>query len=545
MFEMWVVGNLLTLALAASGGHAGGVQTVQPASQAREGAEYSGAWEIENVWDAEAEDEFAKWVEAIGLAREQRAFRMAAGLRSPDINPLYTEEDKELRFEADCATLIYSMRAYFAYKTRRPFSFQANKGRRYKAGNRPRVFKNSSQYPDFGRVFRSAMSSVSSGHFRMHATLEGTDTYPVDVSRESIRPGVVYYDPAGHVLLVYRVDSETGEIFMMDGHPDGTLTRKRFNSTFNRGSARFGGGFRAWRHYHIDLSDQETGAVKLVRELNQEAAHYSATAQYRKSYSIDGFELGYHDWVKAMVARDGLYTYPIEGFERRLSAICRDLRVREEVVNAGMDVGMHTKKHPGKMPKNVYRGGPRWKAYSTPALDLKIRAAAVQARGFVVTMMKWAESGDQRLKFEGEASDLYAEYYDAWTSMLESPECTFAYTNSKGDEVVLHVGQVLERLFDLSFDPYNCPELRWGAPILKDNAGSSEFATCPDGKKKLAWYKKETRLRNRTTPLLGRHTPLNRGPSRAPKADIGRLFDCYLAQGPDFLSCHGRRLSGK
>ena len=52
---------------------------------------------------------------------------------------------------------------------------------------------------------------------------------PIVVTPESIRPGVTYYDPGGHVLVVYRVDAATGDIWMMDGHPDGTLTQKKFS----------------------------------------------------------------------------------------------------------------------------------------------------------------------------------------------------------------------------------------------------------------------------------------------------------------------------
>ena len=47
-----------------------------------------------------------------------------------------------------------------------------------------------------------------------------------------------------------------------------------------------------------------------------------------------------------------------------------------------------------------------------------------------------------------------------------------------------------QRLFDFSFDPYQCPERRWGATSVE------ELATCPDGALKQAWYKAERRLRN-------------------------------------------------
>jgi hypothetical protein len=48
------------------------------------------------------------------------------------------------------------------------------------------------------------------------------------------------------------------------------------------------------------------------------------------------------------------------------------------------------------------------------------------------------------------------------------------------------------RLFDFSFDPYHCPERRWGA------TSDTELATCPDNALKRQWYEAERRLRNQT-----------------------------------------------
>ena len=56
--------------------------------------------------------------------------------------------------------------------------------------------------------------------------------------------------------------------------------------------------------------------------------------------------------------------------------------------------------------------------------------------------------------------------------------------------MALTIDTVLDRLFALSFDPYHCPELRWGAA-----AGSPELSSCPDNAEKLGWYRAEQRLR--------------------------------------------------
>ena len=47
---------------------------------------------------------------------------------------------------------------------------------------------------------------------------------------------------------------------------------------------------------------------------------------------------------------------------------------------------------------------------------------------------------------------------------------------------------MVHRLFKMSFDPYHCIELRWGAEDV-------ERESCPDQATKLRWYAAEQRLR--------------------------------------------------
>ena len=59
-----------------------------------------------------------------------------------------------------------------------------------------------------------------------------------------------------------------------------------------------------------------------------------------------------------------------------------------------------------------------------------------------------------------------------WSEAITS--CKIAYKNGAGAQVTLSLGQVEARLFDLSFDPYHCPEMRWGAHPTQ----AAEMATC-------------------------------------------------------------------
>jgi len=467
---------------------------------------YSGAYPIENQWDEGAEEEFSRWVEAIGLARERRVFRLARGLRDPRVNPLYSGEEDSYRFEADCATFAYALRAYFAYKTRRPFSFVANKGRRYRYGNRPEVFKDFSQFASFRSLFNSALGAVSSGHFRMDARLEGTDTYPIDVTPESVRPGVVYYDPSGHVLVVYRVDRLTGDVYMMDGHPDGTLTLKQFSSKIRRGSVRSGGGFRAWRQYDIEVLDEDTGSFRLSRRLNRDSPHHSASAQFQREYTSGDLSLTYHEWVKARLSQDGVLVDPEIGLRRRLGRLCGQIQARARLVDLAAATGLPEEPHPGK-PRRVFWGEEEFHRLTTSVLDTRLRADFEELRRFMMSALAWADGGNPRLAFDGSPWELRTTFGRVIREYDSRPECSVNYRNSAGLEVSLSLSEVMRRRTRLSFDPYHCPELRWGASMTEDSViEPTEFSTCPADRVKLTWYRKERQVRRRTRMLM---RPLN------------------------------------
>ena len=512
-----------------------------PVFQERESGYHTGAWPIKKGWDREAELEFAAFVKAVGLAREKRGFTFEQAVRSEKVNPLWTEEDKAFRVLVDCATFPYLVRSYFAFKTGRPFSWHSNKGRRYGKTNKPRLYSDWSMFDTPDEFFRQLDATVSSAHFRMAAKLEATDTYPVDVTAESIIPGTVYYDPNGHVLLVYDVDAYSGDVLFLDAHPDGTMTIREFGKHYAIGGARFGGGFRTWRHYDVEIQDAETGAFRITRLRNAESDFYSADAQYLWDYQIDEHTLDYWEWVRARVSTNGIYFYPVEDFNLLLDEVCQEIQYRVNSVDIAMEAGMHEKNHPTKLPYNIYGATGDWENYSSPGRDVRIRAAFRGAFAYVIKTMELAGEGSSRLKYGVEPWELYKEYQQIWDDHSENTLCHFEYTNSIGDPVALTMEDVADRLFDLSFDPYHCPELRWGAnPASENRPVRKEFKNCPEDNRKYYWYQQEARLRNRTSRLIGKGTMTHRGPSTAPDINVPRLLECYEKKLPEWEKCHTR-----
>src|SRR6185436_17996539 len=124
-----------------------------------------------------------------------------------------------------------------------------------------------------------------------------TDYYPVPLKQETLRPGTVYADPYGHVLVISKRLAQTGDaagvILAVDGQPDGTVARKRFwrgNFLFAQDPALGGRGFKRFRPIVRD------GNGALRRLSNAEIAK---TPQYG-DFSLDQARLGVEDFYDRM-----------------------------------------------------------------------------------------------------------------------------------------------------------------------------------------------------------------------------------------------------
>ena len=69
--------------------------------------------------------------------------------------------------------------------------------------------------------------AVQSGNGRVVANDDNTDFYTVPLTQETLRPGTVYADPYGHVMMLVRRVPQSGGaagVFLaVDGEPDGCL----------------------------------------------------------------------------------------------------------------------------------------------------------------------------------------------------------------------------------------------------------------------------------------------------------------------------------
>jgi hypothetical protein len=263
------------------------------------------SWPAERAWTPAVEDDYSRFVTAIGrgiVAR--RCIHLDDCLNNPAINPLYDSDEMRLGLMPDCADLPYMLRGYFAFKRHLPFGFVAAMGGeggdpRYLHRGIPVLWR---QWTDFRspRAFFDEMPSyVHSGMFRLSPKIEEADTYAPTISRAAVRPGAMYYDTDGHVLVVAEVFPD-GNIQFIDGHPGGSISHPRFDAPRQTppGAALWGGGFRVWR-------PQRLVENTIVRTRNGALRDFAPFHQYdRANYVVGGAPVAYDDWVRdALTAR--------------------------------------------------------------------------------------------------------------------------------------------------------------------------------------------------------------------------------------------------
>ena len=461
-------------------------------------------------WTDQDERDFGEFVQSIG---DSGCPTVDACLKGP-WNPFRASDPPGVRFYSDCAQFPYVLRAYFAWKRGLPFSYESGVAvrggggdARYSAqGNvvtaRTDVRTGGTTGPQLLSELQRAISTAS---YRMHPDTDNPippDFYSPQLSSKSIRPGTVIYDPNGHAAIVTRVESD-GRIGFIDSHPDNTVTHEFYDLRFVRSMPGVGAGFKDWRPirlvgYHEGQGGAlEGGHVELAR--NSEIPDFSDEQFYgngqrpddadwgNATFTLNGEQLDYYDYVRAKVGSGKLEFDPVKEVSEMVDSNCNDLHYRAQAVDIGIQAGIQNRSEPERLPRNIYGTSGDWETYSTPSRDARLKTAFKELRDKIERFVKMYENGDTKhLIYSG--NDIVGDMltaYDAGTA-----KCSVSYTRSNGAPVTLSYEQARERLFRISFDPYQCIELRWGA------TDPEELSSCRDGQAKRAWYEAEQNLRN-------------------------------------------------
>lgn len=431
------------------------------------------------------------------------------GNRYRDSDPDWVEQ-----LHTDCADLPLTLRAYFAWKNFLPHAVASGVEPAGYCGvvSDTRFCKNgnrivSRRAVDTGTAARKVLSSWSvaptTAIYRTHHLDEqgiGSDFYTPTIDRDGITPGTIIYDPNGHTSMVFDV-LDDGRVLYLEAKIGGEIDAGHLTpAKMPLKSASLGWGFKKWKPLEVvgaerDANGSFIGGSTIVPRA-PEVPGYSPL-QYtgrvegtEDQYRFDGRLMSYHDFVRHRLARDRLEIDPLVEIGQRVEAACTSLRDRTTAVEHALRVGVHNDPHPERLPPNIYGTGGHWQwsiweRYSSPSRDAHIKTELKHildaARGFI----ERHRDGDPMISYDGDniAADMLVAYLDA------ADRCSVNYTNSKGRVVELGFIELTRRAFRLSFDPYHCVELRWGAR-------GEELDSCDQDRKKMQWYENQQFLRN-------------------------------------------------
>ena len=310
---------------------------------------------------------------------------------------------------------------------------------------------------------------VHTGAVRVSGNDDNTDFYTVPLTQEALRPGTVYADPYGHVLiLVHRVpeiDGKPGVFLAVDAEPDGSITRKRFwrgNFLFVHDPALGGPGFKRFRPIV-----RKDGVLR--RLTNAEIAKYPGYGDF----SLDQSQISaeeFYDRMDDVMSPDPLD--PVKAMTDAIASLEEQVKTRVTSIENGRK---YQEKKPGEiaMPNgaSIFETTGAWEDFSTPARDFRLLIAIDVVRGFpdrvVRRAARFAVPAGKSLE------QVKSELQGVLISELASRKIT--YTRSDGSPWTLSLKDVLDRAgeFEMAYNPNDCAELRWSAP---DN--SQEASTC-------------------------------------------------------------------
>ena len=232
---------------------------------------------------------------------------------------------------------------------------------------------------NFGEYLRAVGDVVQTGAVR--AGDERADFYTVPLTQEELRPGTVYADPYGHVLMLVRrvpeVNGTPGVFLAVDAEPDGSITRKRF-----------------WRGNFLFVHDPSLGTPgfkhfrPIIREKNGSLRRLS-NAEINKDpdygdYSPEQSQMGVEDFYDRM--DDVMSPEPLDPVRAMTDAITslhEQIKVRVTSVENGRK-WQDKQAGDATMPNgaSIFETTGAWEDFSTPARDFRLLIAIDVVRGF-------------------------------------------------------------------------------------------------------------------------------------------------------------------
>ncbi len=320
------------------------------------------------------------------------------------------------------------------------------------------------------------------------------------LTQETLRPGTVYADPYGHILMIVRrvaqTDDAAGVILAVDGQPDGTVARKRFwrgNFLFAQDPALGGPGFKRFRPV---VRGTDGVMRRLTNEQIAKNPHYA-------DFSLEQSKLGVEDFYDRM--DDVMSPSPLDPMRAMTEAITsldEQVKTRVTSVENGRKFQIAGRGE-ANMPDGatIFETIGAWEDFSTPSRDLRLLIAIDVVRGFPDRVARQPERF--AMPRGRSVADVRAELQNVLASELAARK--FSYPRTDGSPWTLALKDVVDRSADLemAYNPNDCVELRWGASAKTDEASTCKRYASPAQRTKMTKYRVWFHERRRPARVSG------------------------------------------
>lgn len=454
-------------------------------------------WQSRWKWEQDTENLFSAFIEQLFQFPRDADVSwngLHTLLNDPKQNLLYNHlgerEDEELNLSPDCADLPYFLRAYFAWKTSLPFGVRScSRGRKGRSPSCTQFQTNDLEAPVeeqlnsetkiFDRFVNIIVGwSAHSASGRTHPKFNETDFYPVELSRKALVPGTIFADPYGHIMIISKWYPQPlggyGVLMAVDGQPDGTIGRRRFwkgTFLFDAATESFGAGFKRFRPVVYEKVKTETDEQSVPKTLsNRELQRSRVFSKYSVSQYDNGTD-AFYDKMQLLINPTPLNAEDL--LRSRIDALEESVKRRVQAIANGEAYMAERGFEPIDMPvgDEIFQTEGPWENYSTPSRDMRLLIA-------IDAVMETPKKVLQHPKQYGIPDDEKIERVVSHLQELLEKELEtrfIKYTRSDGTNWKLSLENIVERqtALEMAYNPNNCIEQRWGAPIESD-----EYATC-------------------------------------------------------------------
>lgn len=451
--------------------------------------ESDGAWKTTRAWTRASENFFSAWIEMLFDAPVETNLSfpsLAPVIRDPERNFLFgylglREDDPKNRAIAkatpDCADLPYYLRAYFSWKLGLPFSLRdCDRGKSDRPPRCGPILHNEQPINGTDRLarFRAFLSLLAnrahSGSARTALADDETDFYPVALTRRDLRPGTIFADPYGHVLMVAKWVQQdvkqSGLLLAVDGQPDNSVGRKRFwegTFLFTNSSLAAGPGFKAFRpvERHSDGS--------FIPLTNRALANDMRFATFSDEQARLNPEVFYARMAK-IIHPKGLDAQA--AYRETMNALVEQLITRIGSVDNGERYMRETNYQVVPMPTGpkIFETIGPWEDYATPSRDMRLLIAL----RVLSSLPDRIEAHPELFLLSGrKPSEVKRDILTLHQREISARGID--YQRSDGSMFHLTVADILARREALgqAYNPNDCAEIRWGA-----TPGTPDYPTC-------------------------------------------------------------------